>query len=168
MKKALFILILLAVMLPLFSADSGFNLDGGMGLSMAFFDPDDLEYGNEEGAILSLLSMRFGVNGSLRYEFTDSLSIGTEIGCYYLTFDTDTDSYTFIDIPLRAIVRMGKDDTFIQGFAGYYLPIGHELGGVEAGAKVALGGLYITGSYTLGAVDFFRVELGYSLNDIIR
>lgn len=168
MKKYIIIILLFAFLIPLFSTDSGLNLDLGTGISMAFFDPDDLEFGNEEGLLLTLLSIRGGFNSTLRYEITDSLSLGGEIGFYYLSIEGEYDTYTFWDIPMRAVVRFGKDETFIQGFAGYYLPVGSDLGGVEAGAKVALGGIYASASYTLGPVDFLRVEVGYSINDLLR
>lgn len=168
MKKTIITFILIACMLPLFSVDSGINADLGAGLSMAFFDPDDLEFGNEEGAILSLLSLRAGVNGSIRYEFIDSLSLGGELGFYYLTLEGEYETYTFVDLPIRAIIRLGKDETFIQGFAGYYLPFGSNLGGAEAGIKAAIGGVYACVSYTLGPVDFSRVEIGFSMNDLLR
>lgn len=168
MKKTIILIILLAAFLPLFAKDSGLNMDLGAGISMAFFDPDDLEFGNEEGMVLSLLSMRAGVNGTLRYEITDSLSLGGELGFYYLSLEGDYGDYLFIDIPARAVMRLGKDDTFIQGFAGYYLPIGSDLGGIEAGAKAALGGVYLLASYTMGDFNYLRVEVGYSMNDLFR
>ncbi|MBN2510656.1 MAG: hypothetical protein JXB03_10270 [Spirochaetales bacterium] len=176
MKKLLCIIVLAVIALPLSAQDfDRFRIDAGAGLSFAMIDGNDLtddeEFADAAGLFLSLLSLRGGFNGTFRFHLTESLSAGAELGVYTMSV-SDTDgtgnSYTFIDIPLRGVVRFGKGSTFIQAFGGYYLSVDNPLfGGVEAGGKLSLGGLYVAASYTMGDITFIRYEIGYNLANIL-
>ena len=178
MKKSLLLISLVVIAFPLglSAADfDRFKLDVGAGLSFAIIDGNDLtdsdDFSDAAGFFATLLSIRGGVNGTFRFQITEQLSAGTEIGLYTMSVE-DTDgtgnSYTFIDIPARAVVRFGKGSTYIQGFGGYYISVDNPIfGGVEAGAKLSLAGLYIAASYTMGDISFVRYELGFNLTNLL-
>lgn len=177
MKKALVIIMLAVIVLPLKLAAQEFDrfrLDAGAGLSFALIDGDDLagdsDFADAAGLFATLLSVRGGVNGTFRFQISEQLSTGAELGVYSMTVgDTEGtgDSYTFIDIPARVVVRFGNDSTFIQGFGGYYISVDNPIfGGIEAGAKLSLLGLYIAASYTMGDISFMRYELGFNLTNL--
>ena len=176
MKKALLVgmILMFVFSAATFAQDTGkFRLDGSAGISMAIISGDSIEADNPladlAGFALTLASIRGGATGTLRYMLTDSLSAGAELGLYYMTVSDAADggdSYTFIDLPLRAVARFGSGNTFIEGFGGYYLTMGLPLSGMEVGAKVSLGGLYALATYTIGQLKYSRYELGFSMNNL--
>jgi len=174
MKKLILSLIAFtAFIVPAMGNDlsSPLQVDVGAGLSFAGFDPDEIggSYAQESSLILSLLSIRGGVNADVRYYFSDSLSAGAELGLYTLSIKGDYGTFTYYDIPLRGVLRWGNGKTFLQVFGGYYLTLSDDLfDGIEAGARISLGGLYISAAYTRGDMGFMRYEIGYALNNLLN
>ncbi|MDC7223763.1 MAG: hypothetical protein PQJ60_08490 [Spirochaetales bacterium] len=178
MKKCLIASLLITLTCALWANDfrSPLQFDMGAGASLAIFDTDDLksesqDYADAEAFFLSVLSLRGGVNGTVRYYVTDHISLGAEAGIYYLSISNGNTGYDYLylDVPLRAVVRVGRENTFIQGFAGYYLGLTEPFfGGTEVGAKLSLAGLYFSAAYTMGEYDFMRYEVGYCLNNLLN
>jgi hypothetical protein len=176
MKKALLVclFVLIGISLQVSAQEAKrIMLDAGAGASLGVISgdalPGDSEFSDVEGFLLSLLSLRGGINGTVRYPLASHLSTGVELGVYVMTLEDTDDSYTFVDIPARAILRFGSGKTFIQGFGGYYYSIGNPVfSGFDAGIKASLGGLYFSGSYVIGEISFPRYEIGINLVDLLK
>lgn len=125
-------------------------------------------FGGNTALASTLYSVRGGFNGSLLYAFTDELSAGAEIGIYGMA-DTDNEGNetTLYDTPFRLFARWGKDNTFVQAFAGYYLSSVTLFDGIEVGAKASLMGLYYAGSYIHRDLDYMRFEVGFCVRDLL-
>jgi len=143
-----------------------FAIDAGAGLSFGLFDSMPSAFGDLSG-IATLASLRGGFDGALFYKINDWIEAGPMIGLYYFTTSTSSSSYTFFDFPLRAAAKIGKGATFIEPYVGYYATsAGFPFPGLELGARAALGGFFVEGSYVLGTPNWKHIALGYTLSDI--
>jgi hypothetical protein len=143
-----------------------FTIDAGAALAFGLFDSMPSSFGDLSG-IATIASLRGGFDGALFYRINDFIEAGPMIGLYYLSTSTSTSNYTFFDFPLRAAAKIGKGATFIEPYAGYYATsAGFPFPGLEFGARAALGGFFVEGSYVLGAPNWKHIALGYTISDI--
>lgn len=170
MKKT--VIVLLLVLFPLMGvvakSKSPVGLDAGAFISYGVFDTSSAgEYSDVVGLWATLFSVRGGFSGTLRYRLTDSLSVGGEAGVAWMSMESGTSKYTFIDIPVNAVFRWGSKDTFLEPSIGYYFTSGSSLHGMSAGLKASFNKLYIGGAYIFGGdINYARFTLGYQWNNI--
>jgi hypothetical protein len=127
------------------------------------------------GSLLDFLvwiyNLRGGAWGDLMIPIKGGLSLGGEVGAFYMT----NDKYTAgtIDLPLhaKAAYRLGK--LGIEGVAGLFTsavidPASSTYDfflGLDAGARLRLGGFYLEGGYVYGLGElpsFPRFGLGFT------
>jgi len=141
------------------------TVDAGAGLSFGLFDSMPSPFGDLSG-IATAASVRVGVDGGLFYKMNDVVEVGPMIGVYYLNPTVNGVSYIFFDVPLRAAVKIGMGSTFIEPYVGYYVAsYGFPFPGVELGARGALGGFFVEGSYVLGNPNWKHIAFGYTLTN---
>ena len=142
------------------------SIDTGAGISMAFIETDN--------ALLGFLTFLFGMRGiyfaDARFLISDMMSAGAELGiaAMSVSFDDGATSTLFLDLPIRGIFRFGKGGTFIQAYAGLYMPVSPTFDTLfDVGIKGSLGGLYTEVSYLMGTTSYARAAIGFALNDIV-
>ncbi len=174
MKKLLATLLLvLFPVMGVLAQDNGnsglpINVDASVFLSYGVFDTSDAgEYEDAVGIMLTLLTIRGGVSGTVRYEFSDMISAGVELGLASMSIDLGGGEVTFIDIPMNVVARFGFDSLFVEPHVGYYATIGSDLGGLTLGAKLGLGSWFIDASLVSGTISYSRFTLGYQLNNLL-
>lgn len=140
-------------------------VNGGLGASIGFFDDGDYD---GLGPLMTLASFRLGADAALVYKFNDVIALGPQVGFSALTVDLNGGSYTFFEVPLRAVMKVGRPDLAIQPFLGYYLSLGFPFPGPEVGARAILGPFFGEGSLVLSRPSWKRVALGASLNELLR
>lgn len=158
------------------TGDSGIDPLGfsyGVGVSVPIMDLASLGVEDSVSLLIHILYSRAAVNADLLYTLGDSFAVGAESGFWllYTPYSSSSDlDYYFLDMPFRALIRLGSGNTFLQGFAGYYLTLlstvnGIDLpgafSGMEVGLRGSLYGVYMEGSYILGAMDYFRINVGW-------
>jgi len=142
-----------------------FVINGGLGLSFGLFDGVAPEFEALE-SLLTLASVRGGIDGALVYRLNDWVAVGPQIGFYALQYSSGSDSYTFIDLPVRAVAMVGTSDLALQPYVGYYFSTGFPFPGFEFGARAILGSLFVEASYVLGSPEWKHIALGFSLNKL--
>jgi len=150
---------------------NAFGWDLGLGMSLGFFDKETGDYDVEESFMKALLSLRVGFNTAFRFNITGWLSTGVETGVMFMKMTVDSGSgkreYSFFDIPIRAIFRIGGGSTFLEPHAGYYIATGSYLGGGDLGVKLSLGGFFVEYGYIIGTEKYSRVALGWTFNNAV-
>lgn len=172
MKKLLLLLICVLMSVSAFAQQDElkFDVDAGGFLSYGVIDAtSDDEIGELTGIFATLFSIRGGFSVTGRYKITDDLSVGAEIGYATMSIeDSVGNEVVFTDIPLSAVIRYGAGSTFIEGQAGYYVS-DTIYGGLSAGAKLSLGGFYVSGAYVLNDTlgNYPRITIGYQFNNLL-
>jgi len=142
-----------------------FVINGGLGLSFGLFDGASPEFEALE-SLLTLASVRGGIDGAVVYRLNDWVAVGPQIGLYALQYSSGSDSYTFIDLPIRAVATVGSSDLALQPYVGYYLSTGFPFPGFEVGARAILGSVFVEGSYVLGSPQWRHIALGFAFNKL--
>jgi hypothetical protein len=166
MKRML--LLLVALMSTQFlvaeeNSEKPWFIDGGFGLSFGAMNSSDPLIQTAG----FLLSIRGGGDFAVQKQLVgDWISAGGQLGVYYISFD----NVLLLDVPIRAVAKIGQGATFIQPFAGYYLPLTgwSALGGLEFGAKVSLGGLFFEFSSISSQVPWTRYNVGFLASEVFR
>ncbi|MDC7125800.1 MAG: hypothetical protein PQJ46_09540 [Spirochaetales bacterium] len=77
-----------------------------------------------------------------------------------------------MDIPIHALVRAKLAFLGLEGFGGYYISAynssSYSFSGFEVGAKILLGGVYVSASEIFATTPYTRVEIGYEFTDLLR
>ena len=71
------------------------------------------------------------------------------------------------------MARLSLGDFFaLEGFGGYYLSAintsTYSFAGPEVGAKIFLGGLYVSASEIFATDPYTRVEVGFEFKDLVE
>ncbi len=178
-----------------------FGMDWGIGFKAPFYD-EKKDYVIGTNWIFTVAALRIDLFFDFRFNITSIFSAGFETGINFFPNAvkiagsmttgsgvysgdqslTGTGSHNFyktdlyIDIPLRAFLRLGTKNIYGQIFGGYYLglfPLASNLGrdyyerGGELGVRVNLGGFFLDFSYIFenkdaNSFNHFRVGLGYT------
>lgn len=126
---------------------------------------------------LAIFNLRGGLWGDLMFPLGQNLALGPEAGAYYIA-TTSGISMSLFDIPLNAKIEYALGKIKLAGFTGLFATASKlattdtpTFGlGIDAGARIRLGGFFVEGSYVLGLsglVSFPRFGLGYTL-DILK
>lgn len=182
MKKLFLVLIALFMVFGAFAQEEMdemdampvISFDGGSNISMAFYPAgtfDNSSFGAFEGIFATLASLRGGVYGSARFNINEMFSVGAQVGFNGMSVGEEK-SVVYLDIPVRALVRVDLGGLAVGGFAGYYLDLikpssAKTLGGLEYGFKGFLGGLYV-GMSTIVAptLTYSRGEIGFQITNM--
>jgi hypothetical protein len=128
--------------------------------------------------LLALTHLRGGAWIDLGFPLAGGLSLGPELGLYYMTASNSTSgaSTSLFDLPLNAKIGYQLGKLKVEGFGGLMTTVDSESDGattfgfgLDTGARLWLGGLYLEGSYVFGlgeAQSFPRYGLGYAIKVI--
>jgi hypothetical protein len=173
MKKAILVFVTILVVSSIYSEEKEkgpVGLDAGIFISYGQINVDSgsgSEIDKIVGVFASLLSVRGGGTVTLRYRLTSILSAGLEGGYAAMKVESNGSSTLYQDIPVNAVVRLGGKGTFIEGHGGYYYS-DSIYGGISAGAKASLGGVYFDYTYIWGdSISYPRYTLGFQVNNIL-
>lgn len=106
------------------------------------------------------------------YRIAKIVTVGAEVGVAYITVtdsSTAANSWNFFDLPVNATITLDLDGISARAFAGafFYGSFGYSNSfttALDAGCRIALGGLYGEYSYVIGlngGESFQRFGLGY-------
>jgi hypothetical protein len=179
MKKFFAILVIAVLVgLPVFAegetpateTNTAFGLDGAVGLSFGLFDDLKNTAFGDLNALATLASVRGGGDVSLLYTVNEWASVGGSLGVYILQFSVNGgNTYTFFDVPVRAVAKLGDKNLSLSPYLGYYwTPVGFPFPGLEAGARLAMGGLFLEAGYVLGQPNWKHINLGFVGSDFFR
>jgi hypothetical protein len=125
--------------------------------------------------LIALTYLRGGAWIDFSFPLADGLALGPELGLYYMSASDSTGSATtsLFDIPINAKIGYQLGKLKVEGFGGLMTTVGAATGatpafgfGLDTGARLWLGGLYLEGSYVFGlggAQSFPRYGLGYAI-----
>jgi hypothetical protein len=149
-------------------AKKGPGIDAGVGLC---YDALPLT-GTALDALLFLFYTRGGAWGDLMVPLKNGISVGGELGFYYMSSTIQGITINLVDVPILAKASFTTGKIRFEGFGGLY-PLGVLSSvasafqfGLDLGGRLSLGGLYAEGSYVWGlgsAQSFPRYGLGYSI-----
>ena len=146
-----------------------FSITSGTGL---YYDAYPLS-GTAPDLLAVLYNLRGGLWADLMLPLKGSLSIGPELGLYYIAGSSGGVTSNLFDLPANAKLGYSLGAVRIEGFGGFFNSITAPTSsvadfafGLDAGARVRFEGFYAEGSYVFGlggARSFPRFGVGYSL-----
>jgi hypothetical protein len=119
MKKLAILALLFSMVLGTVSAQEAFSVDAGAGLSFGLMESS--ESSGLEGFAVFMSTLRGAAYANGRLNISEELSVGARIGLYAITFESETESTTLVDIPFHALVSFNLGFIGVEGFGGYYL-----------------------------------------------
>lgn len=174
------LLILLAIVSAgeayLFSEESAafsskmINVDFAASLNCGIFSKAPAgPFENEEPVVASLASGRFGFDATVSYTINDTLSVGPNIGIHIMKSIYEMKEHIYIDVPLRVGLKVGRGNTFVQPFLGYFLCATSFLpSGFEVGTRLALAGFFADASVIIGSEIWGHATIGVTLTNLFQ
>lgn len=180
MKKIVAIFVLFMVLGAVLFAQDGdekklkrISIDGGAGLSFGIMDEkvsDNEDENGLAGIATFLATLRGVLYGNVRYNLNEYFSVGGRVGIYAITYESDDDSTTLIDVPFHGFVKATYKAIALEAFGGYYLSMvktpDYNFSGPEAGAKLILGPVYGSYSFVFADPKYNRIEVGIQLTEV--